>query len=177
MDHIVIQAIGFVGVLFFIISYQLKSNKMLFLMQLLGTATFCCQFLLLGATTGAVNLIGIMARNALLMKYRDWAWVRSRWTEAAFLCLFTVAFALSWQGPISLLPYAAMVSTTIAYWTDNAQKIRLGNLACGSPCWLIYDFLIGSWAGVLNESITLASILVSIRRYGWKAMGRSDSGF
>ncbi len=60
MSPIIIQAIGFVGGLFFIISYQIKSNKMLFLLQLLGTATFCCQFLLLGATSGAVNLIGII---------------------------------------------------------------------------------------------------------------------
>lgn len=172
-----IQAIGFVGVLFFIISYQIKSNKMLFLMQLLGTAMFCSQFMLLGAFSGAANLIGIMVRNALLMKYRDWAWIRSKWTEIVFLVFFTAAFILTWQGPLSLLPYAAVVSTTIAYWTDNAQKIRLGNLVCGSPCWLIYDAMIGSIGGVLNEAITLGSIIVSIWRYGWKKMGSSDSGF
>ena len=47
----------------------------------------------------------------------------------------------------------------------------MSNLACASPCWLIYDILVGSWGGVLNESITLGSILLSIYRYGWKAMG------
>ena len=152
MNPVIIQAIGFVGVLFFIISYQIKSNKMLFLLQLLGTATFCCQFLLLGATSGAANLIGIIVRNGLLMKYRDWAWIRSKWTIAIFLVFFTIAFIFTWQG-------------------------RLGNLVCGSPCWLVYDALIGSWAGVLNESITLGSIFVSIWRYGWKEMGKPDSGF
>ena len=30
---------------------------------------------------------------------------------------------------------------------------------------------------VLNESITLGSIFVSIWRYGWKEMGKPDSGF
>lgn len=177
MHDIFIQAIGFVGVLFFILSYQIKSNKMLFLMQLLGTAMFCCQFILLGAYSGAANLIGIIVRNALLMKCREWKWVKSKWVVAVFLAFFTAAFILTWQGPVSLLPYAAMVVTTIAYWTDNAQKIRLGNLVCGSPCWLVYDALIGSWAGVLNETITLVSIFVSIWRYGWKAMGKPDSGF
>ena len=102
MNPIIIQAIGFVGVLFFIISYQIKSNKMLFLLQLLGTATFCCQFLLLGATSGAVNLIGIIVRNGLLMKCRDWPWVRSKWTEIIFLAIFTIAFVATWQGLISL---------------------------------------------------------------------------
>ena len=177
MNDILIQAIGFVAVLFFIASYQIKSNKMLFLMQLLGTGLFCCQFLLLGATSGAMNLVGIMVRNGLLMKCRQWKWVRTKWTLIIFLVFFTAAFVWTWQGPISLLPYAAVVGTTIAYWTDNAQKIRLGNLVCGSPCWLIYDALIGSWAGVLNAAITLGSILVSIWRYGWKAMGKPDSGF
>jgi len=177
MNSVFIQAIGFVAVLFFIFSYQIRSNKMLFLMQLIGTAMFCCQFLLLGATSGAMNLVGIIVRNGLLMKYRDWKWVRSKWTVVIFLIFFTAAFVMTWQGPISLLPFAAVVGTTIAYWTDNAQKIRLGNLVCGSPCWLCYDAIIGSWAGVLNEAITLGSILISIWRYGWKAMGKSDSGF
>ena len=58
MSGVYIQAIGFVAVLFFIFSYQIRSNKMLFLMQLIGTALFCCQFLLLGATSGAMNLVG-----------------------------------------------------------------------------------------------------------------------
>ena len=102
MSPIFIQAIGFVGVLFFIISYQIKSNKILFLMQMLGTAMFCCQFLLLGATSGAANLIGIIVRNALLMKCRDWPWIRSKWTELIFLAFFTIAFIATWQGPISL---------------------------------------------------------------------------
>ena len=177
MQAIMIQAIGFLGVIFFIISYQIRSNRMLFLMQMLGTAMFCCQFLILGAYTGAVNLIIIIARNALLMKVRRWRWVRSRGVLGGFLLLACAGAAVTWQGWISLLPLAAVLATTIAYWTDNAQKIRLGNLVCGSPCWLVYDLLIGSWGGVLNEAITLGSILVSIRRYGWKNMGDPNAGF
>lgn len=177
MQEVLVQAIGFAGVVFFIISYQIKSNRMLFLMQMLGTAMFCCQFLILGAYTGAINLIIIIARNALLMKVRSWSWVRSRIVLFLFLFLACAGAALTWQGWISLLPLAAVIVTTIAYWTDNAQKIRLGNLVCGSPCWLVYDFLIGSWGGVLNEAITLASIFVSIWRYGWKNMGDPDAGF
>jgi len=174
VNPIIIQGIGFVGVLFFILSYQIKSNKMLFLMQLLGTATFCCQFLLLGATSGAANLIGIIVRNALLMKYRDWAWIRSKWTEIVFLIFFTIAFIATWQGPISLLPYAAVVGTTIAYWTDNAQKIRLSQLI-GSPCTLLYDLMIRSWGGVLSETITLLSIIISIFRFGWHDLAESKA--
>lgn len=37
----------------------------------------------------------------------------------------------------------------------------------GSPCTLIYDVLIGSWGGAVTEGMALASIIVSIRRFGW----------
>jgi len=37
--------------------------------------------------------------------------------------------------------------------------------------------LIRSWGGVLTESITLMSIIVSVIRFGWKEMGEKESGF
>ena len=45
----------------------------------------------------------------------------------------------------------------------------------GSPCTLLYDVLIHSWGGVLSESITLISIIVSIIRFGWKNL--NDNSF
>lgn len=177
MYDLFVQLIGFAGVAFFIISFQIKSNRMLFIMQLLGSSMFLTQFLLMGAYSGVISLSAIILRNALLIKVRDWPWVKSKWTLLAFLALFTGCFVFTWQGPMSLLPFYAMLGTTLTYWTDNAQKIRLGILLFDVPGWLIYDFIIGSWGGVLNELITLASVLISIWRYGWKAMDDPDSGF
>ena len=37
-----------------------------------------------------------------------------------------------------------------------------------SPLWIIYDILVGSWAGVLYELVSELSMVVSIWRYGWK---------
>ena len=34
--------------------------------------------------------------------------------------------------------------------------------------WIIYDVIIGSWAGILDEIVTEISMIVSIFRYGWK---------
>ena len=41
MNELFIQAIGFVGVALFIISYQIRSNRALFLCQLMGCLVFC----------------------------------------------------------------------------------------------------------------------------------------
>jgi len=177
MTEFFVQAIGFAGVAVFILSYQIKSNKALYFMQLLGSGLFVVQMLALGAASGSFSLIALVCRNALLMKYNDWNWVRRWFVMGVFEVVYLVILFATWQGWFSLLPWAAMAFGTIGYWTNNAQKIRLANLVCVAPCWLVYDALVGTWAGVLNESITLVSILISIYRYGWKAMGDPDSDF
>lgn len=166
MNEIVIQAIGFLGLLFFIISYQIRSNKVLFLCQLMGCVVFCIQMLLLGAYTGAVSLLVNILRNILLLKINDWKWVKSRWTLTAVIALLTAVTAYTWNGALSLLPFASVAVTSIGYWTDNAQKIRLSQLI-GSPCTLLYDIFVKTWGGVISESMTIISIIVSIVRFGW----------
>lgn len=176
MSELAIQIIGFVGVAFFILSYQIKSNRALFLCQLIGCLIFCVQFFLMGAYTGALSLIVNIIRNLLLLKVNDWPWVKSRITLGAILLLLVAVTVYTWDGWISLLPFAMVAVTSIGYWTNNAQKIRLSQFI-GSPCVLVYDILVRSWGGVLNETITLISIIVSVVRFGWKNMGDPDSDF
>ena len=166
MFAIFVQMIGFVAVAFFIISYQMRSNRLLFLFQLLGCLLFAIQFCFLGAFSGAAGLLINILRNVLLLMAPRWSWVRTKPTLAAILFLITAMTVCTWNGPISLLPALSVGITTIGYWTDNGQKIR-GSQLMGSPCTLVYDVLVGSWGGALSESITLVSIIVSIIRFGW----------
>ena len=167
MNEFVIQLIGFVGVAFFIISYQIRSNRALFWCQLMGCLVFCVQFILIGAYTGALSLIVTIIRNALLLKVDTWKWIKHKGTLAVLLALLVVITTFTWAGWISLLPFASVAVSSIGYWTNNAQKIRLSQLFA-SPCTLVYDIIIGSWGGVVCESFTLISIIVSIVRFGWR---------
>ena len=171
MSEFVVQMIGFAGVAFFILSYQIRSNRGLFLCQLAGCLIFCVQFVVMGAYTGALSLTVSIVRNLLLLKAEDWKWVRSKAILAAILALLLVITVSTWAGWVSLLPFAAVSAASIGYWSNNARKIRLSQLLIGSPCTLIYDMIVGSWGGVTSEAITLVSILVSIFRFGWRNLG------
>lgn len=173
MSGHLIQGIGFVGAALFILSYQIRSSRALFLCQLVGCVLFCTQFFLMGAYTGALSLIINIARNLLLLKAKDWRWAGSRAALVVILVLLSGMTAYTWAGWISLLPFVSAAVTSVGYWTRNAQKIRLSQLA-GAPCTLVYDLLIGSWGGALSESFALASILVSIFRFGWKNLGQEE---
>lgn len=176
MSDIIIQIIGFIGVAFFIASYQLRSNRGLFLFQLLGCIVFTVQFFLMGAYTGALSLIVNILRNLLLLKINDWKWVKSKVTLLMIIAMLLAITAYTWAGWMSILPFISVAVTSIGYWTNNAQKIRLSQMI-GSPCTLVYDALIHSWGGVLNESIALISIAVSIMRFGWENLGREATEF
>lgn len=174
MSETLIQIIGFIAMAFFIISYQIRSNRTLFLCQLLGCCLFCLQFCIMGAYTGALGLLVNIARNVLLLKADDWPWVRRGTTLLGIILLLLVMTVYTWAGWISLLPFISVAVTCVGYWTDNAQKIRLSQLI-GSPCTLLYDLMIRSWGGVLSETITLLSIIISIFRFGWANLDKKEA--
>lgn len=173
MNEYMVQAIGFLGVALFIISYQIRSNRALFLCQLMGCIVFCVQFFLMGAYTGAISLIVNIARNLLLVKSNDWKWVKSQVTLAAIIVPLLVMTICTWAGWISILPFVSVAVTSIGYWTQNAQKIRLSQLF-GSPCTLLYDILVHTWGGAVCEAITILSIIISIVRFGWRNLGEES---
>ena len=175
MNDWIIQLIGFVAVALFIASYQIKSNRWLFLLQLLGSLLFCIQFFTLGALSGCLSLVVNILRNALMMKYNDWKWVRKKWCPLIIVLLFAVVLFLTWNGPVSLLAFVASVTSTIAYWTNSPRKIRMVNLLCASPCWLVYDVIVFSIGGIISESFTIASIIISLIRFGWKGLERDSN--
>lgn len=168
MPNIIIQIIGFLGLLAFIISYQIRSNKTLFIVQMVAVLLFALQFLLLGAYSGCLSLILTAVRNIMMSKYEEISWIRNKICPIIVCILFTVILFITWAGPISLLAYVASVVSTIFYWTNDARKLRLANLCVSSPCWIIYDTIVGSVGGVMNEVLTMISIVVSIYRFGLK---------
>lgn len=168
MKEIIIQGIVFLGLLAFISSYQIKSNRKLFLIQMIGVLLFAVQFLLMGAFSGCLSLFLTAVRNIMMSKYQDWKWIRHKVCPLLICVLFTVILDYTWAGPVSLLAYTASVVSTVFYWTNNAGKLRMANLTVCSPCWIIYDVIVGSVGGIASESLTMISIFVSIYRFGWK---------
>jgi len=166
LNDYMVQAIGFIGLFFYIGSYQMRSNKQLYLFQLLGSTFFCIQLCFLGGFTGAMGLSVNILRNLLLFHINEWKWVERRSTLSGILVLLLMLTFCTWAGPISLLPLISVGVTTIGYWTNDAKKIRLSQLF-GAPCTMLYDLILHSWGGAINAAITLVSILISIRRFGW----------
>ena len=86
-----------------------------------------------------------------------------------------MALAVPWSGWISVLPVMANIAATIGGYTHNPRKVRIAGMFINSPLWIIYDILVGSWAGILDEVVSEASMIISIARYGWKNLDKIDA--
>lgn len=173
MYDLFIQAIGFIALALFISSYQVKSNRGLFLLQTIGNLLFCLQFILLGGIGGAVSSFICSTRNFILILGNKKPFFKKKFW-AVLICICSLCSCLySWESFLSILPFLSVLTSTIGYWSDNALKIRMMNLLFASPCWLIYDVSIHSLGGVLNELMTISSVLISIYRFGFRSMGEN----
>ena len=171
-QNLIIQAVGLLGTLLFFCSFQCRTNRSLFRVQFLSYLLYTAHLQLLGAVTGGVSYLINTLRSLCLGS--KWRFARTK-TMCALLCLLQLAaLALTWAGWISILPVAANIAATIGGYTHNPRKIRLTAMLINSPLWIVYDVIVGSWAGILDEVVTEASILLSILRFGWKSLDRVE---
>ena len=168
MYQFVTQAIGFVATGLEIGSYQCKSSRKLIFVQMCGNIAFLTHMLMLGAYSGCINLLISCIRNFILSSKGEWArWKGWLWVLVGANLLGTF---LTWESPFSLLPCIAVIAITVGCWTRNGKKIRIASFCCSSPSWLIYDIYSGSYSGIVTEIFVLSSVVISIFRYGWKAL-------
>lgn len=167
-----VQIIGFVGTALFFASYQCKNNKNLFRVQFLSYLCYTIHLLLLGAVTGGISYIINTFRSFCLGS--KWKFARGK-SMCAIICMMQLlALVFTWSGWISILPVAANIAATIGGYTHNGRKIRIAGMFINSPLWIVYDIMVGSWAGILDEIVTECSMIVSILRYGWKNLDCAD---
>ena len=169
MSNLLIQAIGLIGTALFFLSFQCKSNKNLFRVQFLSYLFYTIHLILLGAITGGISYIINTFRSFCLGSKIEFA--RSKKMCVIICIMQLIALAITWSGWISLLPVAANIAATVGGYTHNARKIRIVGMFVNSPLWIIYDIIVGSWAGILDEVVSEISMIISIIRYGWKNLG------
>ena len=171
-NHLLIQGIGFLGTVLYFVSFQCRDNRNLFRVQFLSYLFYTVHLMLLGAVTGGISyMINIIRSFCLGSK---WKLAHTK-TMCAVICLMQMAaLFFTWSGGLSVLPVAANIAATIAGYTHSARKVRIVGMFFNSPLWIVYNIMVGSWAGILDEAVSEVSMIVSIIRYGWRNLDSSS---
>ncbi len=163
------QIVGIVAMCRSIGSMQCKSIRNLYAVQFLGSLLWALSYLLLGSPAGAVLNVFSIIRALVLMGKGRW---RHPSVLAGLLVLWAATSVVSFytDGWLGLLPIAAQLAGTLGMWTRNSAKLRIAQIFLCSPAWLTFNVLVGAWGGVLCESFTMISVIVSFIRFGWRAL-------
>ena len=166
MFNIIVQLIGYLGVLCFIISYLNKSRKGIILFTFIARIMFVTHYILLGAFSGAMqNLVGGVA--SVISGKRGQKPFDSKFMPYLIVILTLGVGILTYdkeKGLICLFPVAAMIVQNIALWLKNSTLIRILTLA-GIPLWFVYNFASGSAPAMISDTLSATSLVISIVRY------------
>lgn len=161
-SNIVIQGLGVIGIIAALLSFQCKSHKKIVIFGALNEFFFMLQYILLGAYTGAaVNILGIIRNYTFGVQVAHNK--NTNFSRLLFSVLFLVFGIATWGGWVSLLVIFAKIVSTLGYGFKKPFFVRLTVLPT-CVCWLIYNWFAHSAAGVVCESLRIASILVGIVR-------------
>ena len=166
------QGIGVVAMFFNILSYQCKKQKTIIVLQLLGSALFAVNFLLLGALVGGIlNMICVV--RAVVYLYKDklkadrWPWL------ALFIATYLTSYILNftvfgkaptaWNLLVEMIPVIGTTAINVGFMLKDAASVRKCALV-GSPCWLTYNLIVFSLGAILCEVFTLCSVGIGMLR-------------
>ncbi len=159
MYQLFVQAIALTAILFYVLSFHAKTRLQILLIQLTGTLTWTVHFALLLAWTG-MTLTAINGTILICLLFREKPWVNNRLFLPAGLLALGAGTLLSWEGFHSLLGFGGTAIMTFARWQKNPQKLRSISIFC-NICFMIYDFVVGSWGGIISEITIMLSAIVA----------------
>lgn len=167
------QLVGFCGMACLCLSYQQKKRERLLACKLGADALWVVHYLLLGAAGGAIpNFSGIF-RELVFMQRGKKRWADTPLWPAFFIAVNLALALATWKTPLSLIPVTASAFVTVSLWVRNPKLTRI-ILVPVCTAFLVYDCLIGSYAGIVNEAFGLVSLAVSYFRNDRKAPERGD---
>ena len=164
MIQLIAQVIGFLALLFVLLSFQKNNRYFILLFLIIAQILFTIHFGLLGAWTGAA-MNGVAALRTYIFNQRESKhWSNNHVWLYLFILLFWISGIISWKGYFSLLPILAMTVDSFAVWNKKTSNIRLFMLI-PRPLWFVYNFTVGSYAGMITEVFVLFSIVVGVIRF------------
>lgn len=160
--QIIAQAIGFLGTIIIVIGMQQKKYKHIVLCKIGNEFLSAIHYVFLGGYTGMLaNLASCLTNGCYYFRIK-----KGKSTlplQIVFACMFVAIGVLSWHGPISIFVVLAKLISSVALGIKNPRTIRILNLI-SNPCWLVYNIYMGSYAGMLTDSLVIASVLIAVIR-------------
>ena len=155
------QTFGIFALICTVVSMQLKKKRPLMILQTASEAFAVAQYLVKGAFTGSLLAIVSFFRDLIFTHYHKRR--TPLWVLLAIYAAMTILTAISWAGPISLVPYVGSLIFAWSLWYGKVKWIRFGN-AVGNTPYLVYTFATENYALFIMTLLEVVSATIGFIR-------------
>ena len=151
--------------------YQQKTRKGIILSKLSADVCWVVHYLCIGGIAGAIpNFVGIFRELVFVNRTkRRWA-SHIIWPILFILINFALAIS-TFNSAFNILPIAASALVTILLWINNPLLTKILSIPV-CVAFMIYDIYVGSYVGIINEAISILSILIFLIKYILKSTAK-----
>lgn len=152
------QLLVAIAIVFDLISFQFKNKQNIVACLCVSALLISSHFYLLEQWTAAALMM------LAAIRYFVTIFSHSKRVMLIFLCTGSLVSLLTFTGLLSFISFLASSIQTRAAFCQNDQHLRLVMIV-GTSVWLLNNALVGSPAGVLMETLFIASNLLGYYRY------------
>lgn len=169
--QIIAQIFGIFGLIFNVLSYQMKENKKVALVQGIGGLLFFINYAMIGAVAGALLNIATLMRGILFAKNTKKVW---KLVVVEVFIIGSTGYAVvmnmgdGLQIALSLLIGIAILGVSFFMWYGDGKKLRYFQSFVSSPAWMIHNIFNFTLGGIICEALNMLSVAVSFIRFGKK---------
>lgn len=158
--YIIGQVLGIVAVILGFISFQMKSQYGIIVMQCATGFVFSAHYFFISAPT-AVVLNLVTAFICVFYAFRNKKQSKNIMEVVVTVAIIVVAGLFAWESVYSLLLIAGLALHTISLSLTRPQSTRK-LVFFKSPLCFAYNILVGSIGGVIFECVVLSSAIIGL---------------
>ena len=158
--YLIGQILGIVAVILGFISFQMKSQYGIIVVQCATGFVFSAHYFLISAPT-AVVLNLVTAFICVFYAFRNKRQSKNIVEVVVTVALIVIAGLFAWESVYSLLLIAGLALHTISLSLSNPQNTRK-LVFFKSPLCFAYNFIVGSVGGVIFECTILTSAIIGL---------------
>lgn len=156
-----IQIIGFGAFIMLGLSYWQAKKQRIMLWQMGANLLFSLHYFLLKAWPGALCSVFQIVVLLLFTLGDKYKWKRV-FIAVPVVLIFILIAVVTYKAPITLLPILGSLLSLLPFFQSNRRVIQISGIF-SALAWLVYVISVGSYSGILTESVlavlTAASLI------------------
>jgi len=157
--NIAAQLFGIGAMVSLFLIYQQTSRVKMLASKLCADVFWVIHYYLLGGYAGMIpNFVGIF-RELVFIQRKDKKWANIIIWPILFILINWGLAIRTFSSIYNLLPITASTFVTVSLWINNPRLTKLISIPI-SIAFLIYDIFVASYIGIINESISVVSIVI-----------------